>query len=246
MWGFFSLNPIGRNVMYDRNVNALWNLINSVTILDFKNHHFATDPGWGDILQRIHLGKTAKEYVEKINTISLGNECDQSPTLSSFDLWFSLNNMKRIPHQTYQYGNCLFESVANGVQAWNWKGKQVELRYRAVEWARMQTTKGTVWGKKMWKRFEERKGSSDNYGKRSYLEYLDFMANSAIYGTEYDIVMLCGFLEISIYVYTSSLLVRKNGELSCEPPMHFGGDCEFKIFLWHHKEHYEQIVIASN
>ncbi len=98
----------------------------------------------------------------------------------------------------------------------------------------------------MWKGFEERKGSSNNYGKRSYLEYLDFMANPAIYGTEYDIVMLRGFLEISIYMYTSLLIVRKKGELSCELPMHFGGDCEFKNFFGISKKHYEQILITNN
>jgi hypothetical protein len=65
---FSQLNPIGRNVVYGRNVNALWNLINRVVVLDFKNHRFATDPEWGDTLQRIPLGKTTKEDVEKINT----------------------------------------------------------------------------------------------------------------------------------------------------------------------------------
>jgi hypothetical protein len=83
----------------------------------------------------------------------------------------------------------------------------------------MQISQGTVWGKKMWQSFEERKGSSNNYGKMSYLEYLDLLENPTIYSTEYDIIMLCGFLEISICVYTSSLLVKKNGELSCELPM---------------------------
>jgi hypothetical protein len=42
-------------------------LINRVVILNFKNHRFATDPGWGESLQRIHLGRTRKEDVEKIN-----------------------------------------------------------------------------------------------------------------------------------------------------------------------------------
>jgi hypothetical protein len=69
---FSQLNPIGRNVVYDRNVNALWNLINRVVVLDFKNHRFAMDPEWGDTLQRIHLGNTTKKDVEKINTRVLG------------------------------------------------------------------------------------------------------------------------------------------------------------------------------
>jgi len=41
---FSQLNPIGQSVIYDRNANALWNLINRVVILNFKNHQFATDP----------------------------------------------------------------------------------------------------------------------------------------------------------------------------------------------------------
>jgi hypothetical protein len=36
----------------------------------------------------------------------------------------------------------------------------------------------------MWKRFEDRKGSSDNYGKMSYFIYLDFVADPNVYGTE--------------------------------------------------------------
>jgi hypothetical protein len=47
-------------------------LINRVVILNFKNHQFATDPGWGESLQRIHLGRTKKEDVEKINTRVVG------------------------------------------------------------------------------------------------------------------------------------------------------------------------------
>jgi hypothetical protein len=152
--------------------------------------------------------------------------------------------MKRIPHQTYQYGNCLFESVANGIPAWT--GKSVELRYSVVEWAKNQTTQGTIWGKNMWKMFEGRKGNSDNYGKSSYLEYLGLLENLTIYGTEYDIVMLCGFLDMSIYVYTPSLLVNKDGELSCGIPMHFRENCEREIFLWHHEEHYELILKFTN
>ncbi len=106
----------------------------------------------------------------------------------------------------------------------------------------MQTTQGTVWGKKMWKSFEERKGSSDNYGNMSYLEYLGLLENLTIYGTEYDIVMLRGFVEISICVYTPSLLVKKDDEFNCGIPMHFGENYARKIFLWHHEEHYELIL----
>jgi len=69
---FLQLNPIGQNVIYDQNENALWNLINRVVILNFKNHHFATDPTWGECLKRIHLGKTKQEDIDKINTRVVG------------------------------------------------------------------------------------------------------------------------------------------------------------------------------
>ncbi len=52
----------------------------------------------------------------------------------------------------------------------------------------MQVTQGTQWGRGIWKSFEDREGSSDNYGKHSFLEYLDFVADPYTYGTEYDIV----------------------------------------------------------
>jgi hypothetical protein len=54
--------------------------------------------------------------------------------------------------------------------------------------------------------------------------------------------MLCGFLDMPIYVYTPSWLVNKDGELSCGIPMHFGENCEREIFLWHHEEHSELIL----
>ena len=92
-----------------------------------------------------------------------------SPTVHSFDLWLSTKNMKRIPHQTLQYGNCLYESVANCIQLW--KGKPVKLRLHMINWARMQVTQGTQWGRGIWKSFEDREGNLDNYGKHSFLEY---------------------------------------------------------------------------
>jgi hypothetical protein len=66
------LNPISQNVICDQNENALWNLINRVVILKFQNHRFATDPAWGECLKRIHLGKTKKEDIDKINTRVVG------------------------------------------------------------------------------------------------------------------------------------------------------------------------------
>jgi len=102
-----------------------------------------------------------------------------SPTVHSFDLWLSTKNIKRIPHQTLQYGNCLYESVANCFQLW--KGKPVELRLHAINWARMQVTQGTQWGRGIWKSFEDREGNLDNYGKHSFLEYLDFVTDPYVW-----------------------------------------------------------------
>jgi len=55
-----------------------------------------------------------------------------SPMAHSFDLWLSTKNMKRIPHQTLQHGNCLYESVANCIQLW--KEKTVKLRLHMINW----------------------------------------------------------------------------------------------------------------
>jgi hypothetical protein len=96
-----------------------------------------------------------------------------SPTVHSFDLLLSTKNMKRIPHQSLQYGNCLYESIANCIQLW--KGKPVELRLHTINWACMQVTQGTQWGRGIWKSFEDREGNLDNYRKHSFLEYLDFV-----------------------------------------------------------------------
>ncbi len=109
-----------------------------------------------------------------------------------------MNGMKRIPNQTFQCGNCLSESVANTIPIW--VGKTVELRFRTIEWARLQVTEGTSWGVKMWTRFDDRNGNIDNYGKTSFLDYLALMEDPKIYGTEYDIIMLCEFLNTSIKV----------------------------------------------
>jgi len=45
-----------------------------------------------------------------------------------------------------QNRNCLYESVANIIPLW--MGKPVELRFRTIEWARLQVTEGTSWGYK--------------------------------------------------------------------------------------------------
>jgi hypothetical protein len=141
--------------------------------------------------------------------------------------------MKRILHQTLQFGSCLYESIANCIQLW--KEKPVESRLCTINWVCMQVTQGTQWGRRVWKTFEDREGNLDNYGKHSFLEYLDFVTDPHIYGTEYDIIMLCGFLNISIDVYTTSLLSNIGGETSCDT----------NVILWHYQEHYGPIKLLS-
>ena len=52
---------------------------------------------------------------------------------TNFDLWCSTQNLKRVPHTTFQNGNCLYESVFCFFDAW--KGKPIELRLAAIKWA---------------------------------------------------------------------------------------------------------------
>jgi hypothetical protein len=52
------------------------------------------------------------------------------------------------------------------------------------------------WGMSMWRKFEETKANIDWYNKNSYMEYLEVMKTPTIFGTEYDIIMLCEFLQV--------------------------------------------------
>jgi hypothetical protein len=83
-------------------------------------------------------------------------------------------------------------------------------------------------------------------GNIVFWNILDFVVDPYTYGTEYDIIMLCGFLNISIDMYTSSLLSIIGGELRSEPPLHFGGICDTNVILWHYKEHYEPIQLLCD
>lgn len=59
-------------------------------------------------------------------------------------------------------------------------------------------------------KFETTKSNQDAYGKNSCMEYLESMMDARIYGTEYNIIMLCEFLHKSIDVYSSSLVYHEN------------------------------------
>jgi hypothetical protein len=114
----------------------------------------------------------------------------------NFDHWLKQQLLKRLPHKNYIIGNCLYDSVAVALPAWG--DKSLELGLMTIQWAEAQLKQGTIWGKKMWKWFEDTKANPDSYCKNSLLEYLGHMQNPRNYRTEYDIIMLAEFLNISI------------------------------------------------
>ncbi len=89
--------------------------------------------------------KRRKQNTKEIRMVT--TDCYVYPTVKYFDLWLSMNGMKRIPHNTFQYGSCLYESVAHSIPLW--VGKPVEVRFSTIEWAALQVTEGTSWGVNM-------------------------------------------------------------------------------------------------
>ena len=63
----------------------------------------------------------------------------------------------------------------------------------------------------MWMKFDETKANKDCYNKNSYMEYLEFTKTPTVFGTEYDIIMLCEFLKVSNKVFSPSLFSDKQG-----------------------------------
>jgi hypothetical protein len=156
-----------------------------------------------------------------------------------FDLWFTDNHLKIEPHLSNKTGNCLFESVASFLEDWN--GKPVELRYKSLLWAKTQVSQGTQWGMMMWRNFEVTKANQDCYNLNSYVEYLEFMKDPKVFGTENDIIMLCEFLQVSIKVFSPSLFFEENGLVQCREPVIYGNQPQNTIQLWLCDEHYEPI-----
>ena len=60
-------------------------------------------------------------------------------------------------------------------------------------------------------KFDETKANIDCYSKNSYMEYLAFMKTPTVLGTEYDIILLCEFLKVSIKVFPQLLFSNKQG-----------------------------------
>jgi hypothetical protein len=126
----------------------------------------------------------------------------KNTTSSQYDSWFLKHQMKIESHLS--------------------KKKPFELWLKSITWAQKQVSQGTSWGMSMWRRFDESKANIDCYNKNSYMEYLEFMKSPTVYGTEYDIIMLCEFLKLSIKVFSPSLFSNKQGMCHCEEPVHFG------------------------
>jgi len=71
------------------------------------------------------------------------------------------------------------------------------------------------------------------------MEYLDFMKTPTIFGPEYDIIMLCEFLQVSLKVFSPSLFSDKQGMYHCEEPVVLWRSNIILINLWLSNEHYE-------
>jgi hypothetical protein len=69
------------------------------------------------------------------------------------------------------------------------------------------------------------------------MDYLEFMKTPTVFGTEYDIIMLCEFLKVSIKVFSPLLFSGKQGMCHCEEPMVFGDLSQMVINLWFSNEH---------
>jgi hypothetical protein len=94
----------------------------------------------------------------------------------------------------------------------------------------------------MWRKFEETKANIDCYNKNNYMEYSEFMKTPTIFGAEYDIIMLCEFLQVSIKVFSPSLFSDKQGMYHCEEPVVYGEVTQMAINLWLSNVHYEPIL----
>jgi len=74
------------------------------------------------------------------------------------------------------------------------------------------------------------------------MEYLEFMKSPTVFGTEYDLIILCEFLKVSIKVFSPSLFSNTQGMCHCEEPVHFGDVTQMLISLSLSNEHYESII----
>jgi len=178
--------------------------------------------------------RISRKYTSFSSTIISRNTL----TTSKFDSWFLEHHMRIESHLSKKNGNCLFESISCFIN--DWRGKFFELRLKSISWAQKQVSQGTSWGMSMWMKFDETKANIDCCNKNSYMEYLEFMKTPTVFGTEYDIIMLCP----SRYFLYCSFPINKEcqGMCHCEEPLVFGDLSQTVINLWLSNEHYEPIV----
>jgi len=101
--------------------------------------------------------------------------------------------------------------------------------------------KGSPWGIEMYRR-EDSKVDVDCYGKQNYIQYLVFMKDPKVFGTEFDVVLLCKYLQISIKVFTPADFKEELGFLSSDIRCVHGKENHQRINLWLHNLHYKLIV----
>jgi hypothetical protein len=188
-----------------------------------KSRNFPKDVNVHDVALKLNHGNT---QIDKCNTSSTHSNTSRtrisriyisfSPTIisrdtlttSKFDSWFLEHHMRIESHLSKKNGNCLFESISCFID--NWRGKPFELLLKSITWAQKQVSQGTSWGMSLWMKFDETKANIDCYNKNSSMDYLEFMKTPTVFGTEYDIIMLCDFLKCpSRYFLHRSFLINK-------------------------------------
>jgi hypothetical protein len=186
-------------------LRQLWNFPEDVNVNDLA---LKIDIMRDNSLQTQTTITLLKKPKKKKAVSSISTKIQRNSTYyKKYVLWFTENRLKIVPHLSNKSGNCLFESVASFLEVW--KGKPVELRYKSLLWAKTQVSQGTQWGMMMWRNFEVTKANRDCYNKNSYMEYLKFMKDPKVFGTEYDIIMLYEFLKVSIKVFSPSLFLKR-------------------------------------
>ena len=221
-----------------------------------RNKHIPNDVNVLDVALKIGLNQTEnlkegdmdsrntppRKPHAVINTVSspLTTSHVTTESCSVYHLWFRQNGLRIASELSRKNGNCLFDSVASFSD--NWKNKGLELRFSSISWALKEIEKGSPWGREMYRNFEEHKVDQDCYGQQNYIQYLSYMRDPTVFGTELDVVLLCEYLKVSIKVFTPKDFVEQNGFLSCNPQFVHGDENHQRINLWLQNLHYEPIV----
>jgi hypothetical protein len=162
---------------------------------------------------------------------------------SDIFLWLTQHGMSVIKTYNFVPGNCLFDSIAFLIPAWNGNGKR--LRASAIEWTENQL----VLGKSDWViTISNNYRHYEYYGKRSYQEYLEHLKDVSVYATTVDLYMLTFFLEVGIVLYSSSYQRIVDNETRFVPNMQFASSFQTRINLFYDPimEHYEPIIVNIN